>query len=514
MSSLNELQGNKLIIRNTLLLYFRQFIVLFVALFTSRVVLKTLGIEDYGIYGVVGGIVSLFGFINASLSSATSRFITYEIGKGNDTLLRDTFSSAVLCHFCIALVVIVLSETIGLWFLQHKMVIPDGRFGAALWVFHLSIISAAIGITQVPYSASIISHERIDIYAYLEIVSVFLKLLIVYLLTIGTIDKLILYSVLNFLLTIGVAMYYRIYCLRRFQECHFSHVINRPLLKRMLSFSGWDLFGNLSVSARTQGVAILINMFFGVAANAASSIASQVQGAVMTFSSNILISVKPQIIKSFAADDYIRTKSLLINSTLVILYLMCLITLPLVAEIDFVLDLWLVEVPPYCSVFCSLVLVFNLFSALAMLYLTISHAAEKNKLPSLINGTMYIMAVPITYAVFRLSSIVWFPYFYNVLTMLIGLVIVAKLACKYLPVLSVKEVFTLFLKNGLLILFTYGVLVLIRISIDPSWWRFLLVVFTSTASLLLLALFVGINRDNRNELIRFFKTKKWKELFQ
>lgn len=506
-------QGNRLIFRNTLLLYFRQFIVLFVALFTSRVVLKTLGVEDYGIYGVVGGIVSLFGFINASLSSATSRFITYEIGRGNGSLLNVTFSSAVLCHFCIALVVIVLSETVGLWFLQHKMVIPDGRFGAALWVFHLSIVSAAIGITQVPYSASIISHERIDIYAYIEIVSVFLKLLIVYVLVIGSLDKLILYSILSFLLTIGVAVYYRFFCLRRFQECRFSLIIDKPLLKRMLSFSGWDLFGNLSVSARTQGVAILINMFFGVVANAASSIATQVQGAVMSFSSNILMSVKPQIIKSYAVGDYSRTKSLLINSTLVILYLMCLITLPLVVEIDFVLGVWLVEVPPYCPVFCSFVLLFNLFSALAMLYLTISHAAEQNKLPSLINGTLYIMAVPITYLVFRFNGIIWFPYLYNVLTMLAGFIIIAILACKYLPALSTKEVFTLFIKNSLYILFTYCVLMLIRVSMNPSWWRFLLIVFTSTVSLLLLALFVGINKEKRDDLISYFKTKKWKELF-
>lgn len=502
-------QGDKLILKNTILLYLRQFIVLVVALFTSRVVLKTLGAEDYGIYGVVGGIVSLFGFINSSLSSATSRFITYEMGQGNDSVLRETFSSALLCHFFIAIVVVLLSETIGLWLLQHKMVIPEGRMVAALWVFHLSIISAAIGITQVPYSASIISHERIDIYAYIEIASVFLKLLIVYVLVIGKIDKLILYSVLYFLLSAGTAFYYRFFCVRHFNECHFSFVVNRSLLKRMLLFSGWDMFGNLSVTARTQGIAILINIFFGVVANAASSIAGQVRGAVMSFSSNILMSVKPQIIKSYAAQDYARTKVLLINSTLIILYLMSLITIPLIAEMDFVLDAWLDDVPPHTSVFCSYILLFNVFSALAMLYLTIPHAAEQNKIPSLINGVMYLMAVPVTYVVFRFCKIIWFPYLYNLLTMIAGFSVVALLACKYLPTLSVKEVFSTVIKNSLLVLISFGILIIIKLAIAPSWMRFFLILFCSTVSLSL-AIFIGISKEQRKYLTSFVSNKKWK----
>ncbi len=500
-------QGDKLILKNTILLYLRQFIVLVVALFTSRVVLKTLGAEDYGIYGVVGGIVSLFGFINASLSSATSRFITFEMGQGNDSILRETFSSALLCHFFIALVVVLFSETIGLWLLQHKMVIPEGRTTAALWVFHLSIISAAIGITQVPYSASIIAHERIDIYAYVDITSVFLKLVIVYVLLIGNIDKLILYSILYFLLSVGTAIYYRLFCVRHFTECHFSFVVNRSLLKRMLLFSGWDIFGNLSVTARTQGIAILINMFFGVVANAASSLAGQVRGAVMSFSSNILMSVKPQIIKSYAAKDYARTKVLLINSTLIIIYLMSLITIPLIAEMDFVLDVWLDDVPPHTSVFCSYILIFNVFSALGMLYLTIPHAAEQNKQPSLINGTMYIMAVPITYLVFRISPIIWFPYLYNVLTVFAGFIVISLLACKYLPSISIQEVFSVFIKNALIILLSYSLVMLLRSLLDPSWARFFLIIITSTVSLLMLGFFWGIGKELRSRIIIFIRTK-------
>jgi len=501
------LLGDKLILKNTLLLYLRQFIVLFVALFTSRVVLKTLGAENYGIYGVVGGIVSLFGFINASLSSATSRFITYEMGRGNDLSLRETFSAAVICHIVIALVVIVLSETIGLWFLQNKMVIPQERMTAALWVFHLSIVSAAIGITQVPYTASIISHERIDIYAYIEIATVFLKLLIVYILVIGKFDKLILYAILNFLLSVGLMLYYRIFCIRRFNECHFSLGVDQTLLKRMVLFSGWDMFGNLSVTARTQGVAMLINMFFGVIANAASSIAGQVQGAVMSFSSNILMSVKPQIIKSYAAHDYERTKTLLINSTLIILYLMCIITVPLIIEMDFVLDMWLEDVPPFCTTFCSFVLLFNIFSALAMLYLTIPHAAEQNKKPSLINGCMYIMAVPITYIVFRICKVIWFPYLYNMLTMVAGFIVISFLACKYLPTISKIGIYTMLIKNLFLILISFLFAMLLKSSMEPSLLRLICVIGCSTVSMLTLGFLCGIGKNSRSVIIGYVKSK-------
>lgn len=502
-------QGDKLILKNTILLYLRQFIVLVVALFTSRVVLKTLGAEDYGIYGVVGGIVYLFGFLNASLSSATSRFITFEMGQGNDSMLRATFSSAILCHLFIAFVVVLLSESIGLWLLQHKMVIPEGRMVAALWVFHLSIISTAIGIAQVPYSASIISHERIDIYAYFEIASVFLKLLIVYILVIGKIDKLILYSILNFLLSVGTALYYRLFCTRHFPECRFSFIVNQSMLKRMLLFSGWDLFGNLSVTARTQGISILINMFFGVVANAASSIAGQVRGAVMSFSSNILMSVKPQIIKSYAAQDYARAKVLIINSTLIIFYLMSLISVPLIAEMDFVLDIWLDDVPPHTSIFCSFILLFNVFSALAMLYLTIPHAAEQNKKPSLINGTMYIMALPVTYLVYRISPVIWFPYLYNVLTIFLGFIVISFLACKYLPSLSMKEVVSVFIKNFIIVLISYLLAMLMKSLIVPSWGRLLLIIITSTICTLSLGFFWGIGQELRSRILFFVKTKLW-----
>ena len=222
----NNTVNNKLIIRNTIMLYVRMALSMFVALFTSRIVLNTLGVEDYGINGVVGGVVSFWGFLNSSMSAATSRFITFEMGRGNERHLNVVFNCAFVVHLCIAVVVVALAETIGLWFLNNKLVIPSDRMMAAQWVYQLSIFSMVIGITQVPYTASIISHERMDIYAYTELANILLKLLVVYLLVIGDFDKLILYSILTTVISTGVVLFYRYFCFSHFEECRFKRVWN------------------------------------------------------------------------------------------------------------------------------------------------------------------------------------------------------------------------------------------------------------------------------------------------
>ena len=255
------LNNNFLIFKNTILLYFRLLLSMIVALFTSRIVLNTLGIEDFGIYGVVGGVITLLGFINSSLSSATSRFITYEMGKNNTTNLNKIFNIALCIHVIIAFIILILGETVGLWFLTHKLVIPVERMYAAHWVYQFSILSMIIGVTQVPYTATIISHERIDIYAYVDLVNIFTRLLIVYLLVFCDYDKLILYSLLMTFMNILTALYYRYFCNKHFQESRLKLVWDNNIFYQMFSFSGWDLLGNLSVTVRGQGTNMLINMF-------------------------------------------------------------------------------------------------------------------------------------------------------------------------------------------------------------------------------------------------------------
>lgn len=304
-------EANKRIAKNTLMLYIRMLFSMVVSLYTARVILNTLGVEDYGTYNVVGGVVALFGFINASLSTGTQRFLTFELGKGDDHQLNRVFSMSLNIHVIIAIIVFLLAETVGLWFLNTQLVIPTGRLYAANWVYQVSILSAIISITQVPYSATIVSHERFNIYAYVGIIEVLLRLLIVLLLVIIPADKLILLAILSFSISAGIALFYRTYSIKKFAECKYIFFWDKPLLKSLLSFSGWSLFGSTSHILLTQGMNILVNLFFGVAVNAARAITVQVEHALNNFVSNFMIAMNPQITKNYAAENLEEMKVLM-----------------------------------------------------------------------------------------------------------------------------------------------------------------------------------------------------------
>ena len=291
------MSNNKRIAKNTVFLYFRMFLIMGVSLFTSRIILRTLGEDDFGIYNVVGGIVMMFTFMNGALAGATSRFITYEIGRKNYIQLNMVFNVSLVTHLFIALIIFILAETIGLWFLYNKMTIPVGRLDAAFWVFQISIATCMLSITQVPYTATIIAHEKMSIYAYIGIVEVLLKLGIAYAITVSPIDKLIAYAILIFLTQALIMLYYRFYCNKRFEECKLMLIREWKMYQRMFVYAGSDMIGNLSVLAQGQGMNLLLNVFFGPAVNAARGIAYQIQGAVTQFSANIMTAVKPQSIK-------------------------------------------------------------------------------------------------------------------------------------------------------------------------------------------------------------------------
>ena len=310
-----ELQvNNKRIAKNAVLLYLRMFIAMAVSLYTSRVVLATLGIDDYGIYNLVGSIVSMMSFLNAAMAGSTSRFLSVELGKGDMGRMEKTFSTAMLIHILIAIVVFIGAETVGLWFLCNKLVLPVERMEAAHWVYQLSIVGSIISIIQVPYNASIISHERMELYAYAEILNVTLKLLIVYLLQIAIMDKLVLYAILMCVVSVIIFMVYYFYCKRNFRESNFHWIWDREYIKPMLSFSGWDLFSNMAVSARQHGTNFLVNIFFGVAYNAASGVASTVVCMAEMFAQNILNAFRPQIIKYYASGNYDKSINLIYNA--------------------------------------------------------------------------------------------------------------------------------------------------------------------------------------------------------
>ena len=366
--------NNKRIAKNTIMLYIRMFISMVVGLYTSRVVLATLGVEDYGIYGVVGGVVGMMGFLNASMSGATSRFLTFELGKGDKERLAKTFSSALIVHIGIAIVVLILAETVGLWFLCNKLNIPAERMQAAHWVYQLSILSAMFGITQVPYNAAIIAHEKMDVYAYVEILNVSLKLLIVYLLCIGNFDKLILYASLMLAVSILIMMVYRIYAIRQFPEAHFHWIWDKTYLRPLLSFSGWDLYGNACVIARQQGTNFLINIFYGVVFNAASGIATTVQGTISGLAFNIILAFRPQIIKQYAKGNVEDMSKLVGNAVCFTTILFGCMSIPLLLETHYIMKAWLGVIPEKSEIFCQILLIASFLGLLNNIWNTCIHA--------------------------------------------------------------------------------------------------------------------------------------------
>ena len=501
--------SNKRIAKNALMLYVRMFLTMIVGLYTSRVVLNTLGVEDYGIYGVVGGVVSMLGFLNASMSGATSRFLTFELGRGDKQRLKDTFSSALIVHIGIALVVFVLAETVGLWFLTHKLVIPEGRMTAAHWVYQCSIFSAMLGITQAPYNATIIAHEKMDIYAYVEILNVTLKLLIVYLLVIGNFDKLILYALLVLAVSVLIMMVYRIYCIRHFSESHFHWIWNPAILKPLLSFSGWDLYGNGCVAARQQGTNFLINMFFGVVYNAAGGIASTVQGIVLGFTHQILTAFRPQIIKLYASGARHESIEMIYKAAKYSSLLIAVIAIPFCFQMDFILKLWLKTVPPSASIFCQLLLVSACINILRTPLMIGIHATGRIKRMSFVTGTCFLIGVFFVWIGYECGLSVEFAYVIAVAINLVLIMVVSYLLKRLIAEFSYRSYFMKSIFPVLLVIsVSFLIIELLMVSIATSgvaaqMCRLLInLVICSFLSFLL-----GINHEERRTFIRFVKTK-------
>ena len=300
------------------------------------------------------------------MSGATSRFLTFELGQGNSERLHDTFTSAFIIQIGVALVILVLGETVGLWFVTNKLVIPDGRMTAAYWVYQLAILDAISGIFRVPYSAALIAHEKISIYAYFEILSVTLRLIVALSLGLGHFDKLILYTALLLAVNVLITLLHCIYCMYHFKECRLRWTWQPSIMKPMLSFSGWDLFGNASNLARTQGVNMLANMFFGTVANAAITISFTVQSVVLQFASNVSTAVRPQVVKTYSVGDTDRMSTLIYASAKYLYLLLLLVSVPIFIETYYVLELWLKIVPQYTVWFVRILIFFNFFSQMSV----------------------------------------------------------------------------------------------------------------------------------------------------
>lgn len=337
--------NNRRIAKNTLLLYMRMFLLMGITLYTSRVVLKTLGVEDYGVYNVVGGFVAMFGIITSSLSGAISRFITVELGKGDSQRLRDVFSTSVKVQIIMSTIIAILGESLGIWFMNTQMQIPEGREIAAQWVLHCSILSFIVSLINVPFNSTIIAHERMSAFAYISILEAVLKLGIVYLLVLTGFDKLIVYAILMLAVQVSLTSIYWIYSRMNFSETRGESTFDKHLFGEMWGFAGWNLLGNGAYVLNTQGVNMLMNVFFGVVVNAARGISNQVNGAVQQFVNNFMIALNPQIIKSYAIGDKQTAFTLACRGAKFSYLLMFCIALPIMMEANQIIALWL-DTPP------------------------------------------------------------------------------------------------------------------------------------------------------------------------
>lgn len=419
---------NSTIAKNTLLLYFRQFIILVIGLFTSRVVLNTLGVEDYGIYNVVGGVVAMFGFITNALGSATSRFITFAAGKEDTDERNKTFGTILTIYYGIAVLILLLGETVGLWFVHKYLVIPPERFTAALWVYHFSVIAAVLNVLYIPYQSLIIAYEKMTAFAYISVLDAVLKLVIVYLLVITSFDKLIIYAFLILLVQSIDRFIYIIYCKKRFIESKAKAVYVPQLFKEILVFSGWTLNGNLAVMCYTQGINILLNMFFGPVVNAARGIATQVQSITLQFVSGFQTAIYPQLTKSYAQGESQRFVDLLHVSCRYSYLLIYILALPFIIKSEYILTIWLKIVPDYTVPFLSLILIFSILRSITNPVNFAVQATGDIKKYQLIEGSMGLLILPIAYICLKVFnagpiSVFWVLVIMEFITVLVRIYI-------------------------------------------------------------------------------------------
>lgn len=428
---MDSASNNKRIAKNTILLYVRMFVMMAVGLFTSRVILDALGASDYGIYNVVGGLVTMFSVLTGAMSVATSRFLTFALGVGDKEQLRKTFVTAVNIHLLIAVGMIVIAEVAGIWFLNHKLNIPADRMEAANIVLQFSIATFVINLVNVPYSSSIISHERMGIYAYFTLYDVFVKLIIVYALYVSPVDRLVIYALLLCLANLTTQIIYWIYCKRQFEECRYSFSLDKTLLKKMFGFIGWAFWGNAAVVAKDQGMTLLLNIFCGTLVNAAQGVANQVNAMVNRFVTNFMTAVNPQITKQYAAGEYESMNRLIIRSTKFSAFLMLVLIVPIIVNIDDLLGLWLVKVPMHTSSFVSLILFYSFVDCFTGGLITGILANGKIKVYEIALTIIYALNIACAYIVLRLGmspeSLYGLLIFFKVIVLGVQLVLGRKM---------------------------------------------------------------------------------------
>lgn len=424
---------NKKIAKNTLFLYARMLLIMGVSLYSSRVILDKLGVDDYSLYNVVGGIVGLLSFLSGTLSSGTSRFLTYELGSNDKSRLQLTFSTAFFTHFLLAVLFVVLLETVGLWYVYNKLVVADDRFYAALIVFQISIFASLISIMQIPYTSLIIAHEDMGVYAYIGIFDALARLGVIYLITLTPFDKLIVYALLIALVHLFVVFFYWLYCHRHYLESHLSLKYDKGIFKALLGFSGWNVLAHLSETLKMQGYLVLLNLFFQPFVVAAQTIGNQVAGGVMQFIANFRNAINPQIIKLYAAEEYEESKRLTLSTTVLVFDLVLILGLPTIFVMKTIMNIWLVEVPAYTVIFTQFIVAQRILSVFDASFYVPMMAAAKIKTNSLISIITGPGVFVLLYFIYKLGGdVMWMQY--------IGIIVFAAYGFVIKPWLLVRDV--------------------------------------------------------------------------
>lgn len=499
---------NKRIARNTMLLYVRMLFIMAVTLYTSRIVLQILGVTDFGIYNVVGGVVSIFAFLNSALGSSTQRYISYALGKGDMNDLKNIFTSSVVIHIIIALVILLLAETLGLWLFYTKLNFPEERINAAFWAFQASVLACIINVVSVPYNSLIIAHERMAAFAYISIVEVLFKLLLVFFIAILPFDKLILYAVFILFSGLIIRIIYQIYCQRQFAESRLSRIYDWTQFKGMLSFSGWTLIGMLAWTCQTQGINILLNMFLGPVINAARAIADQVNNAVMQLINNFQLAAKPQIIKYYANNEIQQMNDLVLNICSLSSYLLILCIIPIIINIDYLLYLWLGKYPIETPVFVQIILFQSLTQAIVTPVIMITQATGEMKIPNIYGGLICLITIPMSYILLMTGIAVNIVLLLSIIPLMLKSIIDVYYANKYVG-FSISKFYTkVYLKVILIFLGLYSFMFFLKQSIDYNGVKQFLILSTiGVISTILVIFYIGFTNKQRGIILTLIRNK-------
>lgn len=492
-----NIENNKRIAKNAVFLYLRMFFVMVISLYTSRVILQKLGIEDFGIYNVIGGVVSMMGFINVSMSSSTTRYMNFAIGKKDINLANKTFSSCLIIYIALSLLLLLLGETIGLWFVNNKLTIPDDRIYAANWVYQFSLLSCIATVISNPYHATIIAHEKMNVYAFISIVEVLLKLLIVLLLSSISYDKLYSYGLLFMIQSCIVTLIYYLYCKKNYVENKFRFFDDKTFFKELIAYSGWNIFGSVASLVKSQGLNILLNMFFNPVVNAARGIAYQVNAAILQFFSSFYTAVRPQITKYYASGDIDNMRRLVFSSSRYSFFLILLLALPITIEAPFIIELWLGQIPEYTIPFLRLIIVISAIDSMSSPIMTAAHSTGKIALYQACVGTLSMLNIPISFCVLKIIHEPLIVFQVSLLISIISAFVRLWIVSKQIKISVKLYIADVYVRCAIVAILASVIPILLNNYLEGSVVNNILICVICVISALLFIIFIGMKSSER-----------------